>query len=138
MYFIKKSEANKFSFGRNWQDFVKNYLNEHRIEIAIKSLTDFLGFNDLRGKSFLDIGCGSGLFSYCAYILGATYIISFDVDIYSVECCKLLHQKAGNPSNWQIYHGSILDNKFLSKLQKADIVYSWGVLHHTGSMWEAI
>jgi len=126
-----------FSFGRNWQAFLRNF-DEDRVKNAEFSLTDFLNVPDLRGKSFLDIGCGSGLFSYAAFKLGAKRLVSFDVDPFSVECCKYLHGKAGTPSHWEVTEGSILDPGFLEGLGTFDIVYSWGVLHHTGRMWDAI
>jgi 2-polyprenyl-3-methyl-5-hydroxy-6-metoxy-1,4-benzoquinol methylase len=126
-----------FSFGRNWQNFLKSF-DEERLRIAESSLTEFLKLPDLKGKSFLDIGCGSGLFSYAAFSLGAERIVSFDVDPESVACCKYLHRLAGNPTNWEVHEGSILDKDFVSGLGTFDLVYSWGVLHHTGKMWDAI
>jgi len=126
-----------FSFGKNWQDFLKKF-NKERIKSAELSLTEFLNFKDLKNKSFLDIGCGSGIFSYAALRLGSKQVVSFDMDPLSVECCKYLHKEAGSPTNWTIYEGSILNSSFLSKLGKFDIVYSFGVLHHTGKIWEAI
>ncbi len=126
-----------FSFGKNWQVFLRT-VNEERIKVAERSISDFLGIGSLKGKSFLDIGCGSGLFSYAAFRLKANEIVSFDLDTFSVECCRHLKKEAGSPDNWKILTGSILDNGFISKLGKFDIVYSWGVLHHTGNMWVAI
>ena len=126
-----------FSFGRNWQAFLTS-LDEGRVTIAEQSLVNFLGFSDLKGKSFLDIGCGSGLFSYAAMKLGAERIVSFDLDEFSVQCCRYLHDRAQQPSHWEIRQGSILDKDLLSGLGKFDIVYAWGVLHHTGKMWEAV
>jgi 2-polyprenyl-3-methyl-5-hydroxy-6-metoxy-1,4-benzoquinol methylase len=126
-----------FSFGRNWQAFLKSF-DDERVKIAEESLTEFLGLPDLQGKTFLDIGCGSGLFSYAAFNLGAKRIASFDLDPFSVECCKYLRGKEHNPAHWDIYQGSVLDKGFLSGLGTFDIVYSWGVLHHTGKMWDAI
>ena len=131
------NEKITFSFGKNWQNFLKS-LDEDRFKNAELSLTEFLGVDNLQGKSFIDIGCGSGLFSYAAFNLGAKKIVSFDVDPFSVECCKYLHKKANSPKDWKIYEGSILDNNFVSKSGRFDIVYSWGVLHHTGKIWEAI
>ncbi len=125
-----------FSFGKNWQKFIRN-LTEDKFRSAEASLTEFLDPAGMQDKSFLDVGCGSGLFSHSAYKLGANKIISFDVDPYSVECCKYLHQKADAPKNWRVYKGSILDDNFISALGKFDIVYAWGVLHHTGKMWGA-
>lgn len=126
-----------FSFGRNWQEFLKS-LSEERIRIAEESLLEFLKVPDLRGKSFLDIGCGSGLFSLAAFRLGAENIVSFDVDPFSVECCMYLRANANRPENWNILNGSVLDEQFLAGMGEFDIVYSWGVLHHTGRMWDAI
>lgn len=126
-----------FSFGKNWQNFLKS-LDEDRFKNAELSLTKFLNLQTFQSRSFLDIGCGSGLFSYAALNLGAKKIVSFDLDPLSIECCSFLHKKANSPENWKIYRGSILDNSFISRLGKFDIVYSWGVLHHTGNMWNAI
>ncbi len=130
--------AENFFFGKNWETFVQDYLNQERITEAEKSLINFLQIDSLKDKTFLDIGCGSGLFSLAAYHLGASKVISFDLDHFSVKCCQYLREKAGTPANWEILVGSILDENFLAKLEKADIVYSWGVLHHTGKMWQAI
>lgn len=127
-----------FSFGKNWQDFVASSFSEARVREAMKSLTDFFGLERLDGMTFVDVGCGSGLFSLAAWRLGASQVTSFDLDPLSVECCKYLKEKEGNPANWVIQTGSVLDGEFLRTLDKFDIVYSWGVLHHTGNMWQAI
>ncbi len=34
--------------------------------------------------------------------------------------------------------GSVLDDAFMASLGTFDVVYSWGVLHHTGAMWRAL
>jgi 2-polyprenyl-6-hydroxyphenyl methylase/3-demethylubiquinone-9 3-methyltransferase len=127
----------RFAFGKNWQSFLKN-LNSVRIREAEKSLLKLLELGDLNGKSFLDIGSGSGLFSLSAEKLGAT-VTSFDYDLGSVACAKYLRSNF-SPGNakWEIQQGSVLDKSFLKTLDKYDIVYSWGVLHHTGDMWQAV
>jgi 2-polyprenyl-3-methyl-5-hydroxy-6-metoxy-1,4-benzoquinol methylase len=126
-----------FSFGRNWQIFLES-LDEERVKNAESSLSEFMDIDNLRGKTFLDIGCGSGLFSLAAYNLGAERIVSFDIDPFSVQCCRYLAGTKGNPDNWEISEGSILENDFVDRLGGFDVVYSWGVLHHTGKMWDAI
>ncbi|MEJ2719456.1 MAG: class I SAM-dependent methyltransferase [Deltaproteobacteria bacterium] len=126
-----------FSFGKNWQSFLEG-LDDERVRIAQESLTEFLKLDNLEGKSFLDIGCGSGLFSLAAYNLGARRVVSFDLDRLCVECCTFLRSRAGSPEHWQVHQGSILDDAFVSGLGTFDVVYAWGVLHHTGRMWDAI
>lgn len=128
----------RFGFGKNWEDYIKKHFSEERVEISRKHMLSFLGMEDLKGKTFLDIGCGSGLHSLAALRSGAEKICSFDYDPDSVATARRLKEFAGNPSHWEIHQGSILDKEFLRTIEPADIVYSWGVLHHTGSMWEAM
>ena len=133
-----EKEEIAFSFGKNWEEFVRKNFNQERIEISKKYLLEFLGLQDLSGKYFLDVGCGSGLFSLAALEAGAMKVVSFDVDSYSVKTTEKLRQMRGNPINWIVLEGSILDKTFTSNIEPADVVYSWGVLHHTGRMWEAL
>lgn len=126
-----------FSFGKNWKNYAET-INDTAIRIAREDIEDWLGIEGIDDKIVLDIGSGSGIHSLVFHQKGAKSLISFDYDIYSVETTKLLWEKAGKPGNWQITQGSILDKTFLEQLGKFNIVYAWGVLHHTGSMWEAI
>lgn len=127
-----------FSFGKNWENFLQKTLTPQKEQEAVQSIKQFAGIESLRGKSFVDIGCGSGLFSLAAQGLGAERIVSFDVDPFSVRCCQFLHEREGKPANWIVEEGSALDPAYLQKLGTFDFVYSWGVLHHTGKMREAI
>lgn len=127
-----------FSFGKNWAQFIKANFSDERIAIAQQHLLKFLGLKDLRGMYFLDIGCGSGIHSLAALKSGARHIISFDVDPFSVATTRKINEMFGNPPHWQVMHGSILDEQFIRTLEPADIVYSWGVLHHTGNLWQAL
>ena len=127
----------RYEFGRNWQDFL-SVLNDERIKVAEQSLLRMLELDTLAGKTFLDIGCGSGLFSLAAMRLGAEKVYSLDYDPQSVACAGELKQRYfADSSNWEIQRGSALDAPYLQSLGQWDIVYSWGVLHHTGDMWAA-
>ena len=127
----------RFRFGRNWKRF-SSLLDDTKIERAVASLQEMLDVSDLKGMRFLDIGSGSGLFSLAARRLGAK-VFSFDFDQDSVDCTKSLRDKYyQDDANWKIEQGSALDTQYLESLGKFDIVYSWGVLHHTGDMWNAL
>lgn len=125
----------RFEFGKNWQAFL-SVVDERRIDLAKASLEEMLKV-DLARKEFLDAGCGSGLFSLAARRLGAD-VTSFDLDLNSVECAKELRERFSAADKWEIATGSILDEAYLESLGQFDVVYSWGVLHHTGRMWQAL
>jgi len=126
-----------FSFGRNWDRYVLEHFSEERVETSKRQLLEFLGVS-IEGKSFLDIGCGSGIHSLAAHRAGAARIVSVDVDPFSVRAARTVREKAGSPPSWEVYEGSVLDLNFMSRIEPAEIVYSWGVLHHTGNLWEAM
>lgn len=126
----------RFEFGRNWSRFV-GLVDERRIQTAEDSLRSWLGVATLSGKRFLDVGSGSGLFSLAAHKLGAR-VQSFDYDPHSVESTRTLRKRAGDPEGWTVERGSMLDPNFLSHFEPADVVYCYGVAHHTGDMWTAL
>ena len=127
----------RFKFGQNWQRFLKT-LDDKRIAEAERSLTQMLEVKNLQGIRYLDIGSGSGLFSLAARRLGAR-VHSFDYDPQSVACAAELKQRFfPGDANWSIEEGSVLDGDYMQTLGKFEVVYSWGVLHHTGAMWTAL
>ncbi|MEV0322471.1 class I SAM-dependent methyltransferase [Streptomyces sp. NPDC050658] len=130
------SQGRRFAFGQNWRKFGQ-LIDEERIIGAQKSLENALGTTDLTGRTFLDIGCGSGLFSLAALRLGAR-VRSFDYDPDSVAAARKVRKEFAPDSEWDIECASILDAGFVKKLGQFDIVYSWGVLHHTGALWKAM
>ena len=135
---VEIARGDRFEFGENWRRFLR-VLTPERIAAAEESLRTMLDVRDLQGRSFLDIGSGSGLFSLAARRLGAR-VHSFDYDPQSVACTKELRQRyfRDDDNNWVIEAGSVLDTAYLESLGKFTIVYSWGVLHHTGAMWRAV
>ncbi|MEU8038348.1 methyltransferase domain-containing protein [Streptosporangium sp. NPDC049078] len=176
---LQVRRGERFAFGRNWKSFV-DLVDESRVQRAIDSLRATLEVEDLAGRTFLDVGCGSGLFSLAAHRLGAR-VHSFDSDAEAVESAvRLRHVFAPDVSlsvergatdaprtaerraadvpqtvergnidasrmterevvgaSWTIERASILDDGYLAGLGTFDVVYSWGVLHHTGAMWRA-
>ena len=131
------NKGRRFEFGKNWKYF-HSKINDERISISQLSLSEMLDAPCLSDKTLLDVGSGSGLSSLAAKNLGAN-VTSFDFDDTSVWCTSELKRRFYERDEcWKILQGSILDKKFLAQLGQFDIVYSWGVLHHTGKMWVAI
>jgi SAM-dependent methyltransferase len=134
---LLESTDRRFTFGENWQRFLEEVDNE-RIRAAEDSLREMLGVDDFAGLTFLDAGCGSGLFSLAATRLRASRVHSFDYDRQSVEATRMLAERYGRGANWAIEPGDVTDPAYCRSLGTFDVVYSWGVLHHTGAMWRAL
>src|SRR6185436_151625 len=124
------ARGERFEFGKNWSQFLP-IIDKERIERAERSLKEMLEVENLNGKTFLDIGSGSGLFSLAARRLGAQ-VHSVDFDPKSIFCTTELRKNYFRDDEaWSIAEASVLDNEYMSSLGQYDIVYSWGVLHHT-------
>ncbi len=133
---VERKERSKW--GKNWARFLR-VLDEDRMVEAEKSLSAMLEVENLKGKSFLDVGTGSGLFSLAAMRLGAARVHSFDYDPQCVACAQELKRRYfPEADQWTIEEGSALAHEYLSALGSFDVVYAWGVFHYTGKLWQAI
>ncbi len=130
---IEIKEGRRYQFGKNWLNYQK-LIKNITIQEAKEHIQEITKLDNLESKTFLDVGCGSGLFSLAAIQLGAK-VISFDFDKNSVKCTEKLKIKHKiQDSQWKVFEGSILDESIIDKVGQSDIVYSWGVLHHTGNL----
>lgn len=131
----KKNVA--FNFGINWNNFSTKFLDGAKLNIALNSLEQLIGMDNIKCKSFLDIGCGSGIFAIAASKSGAQKVVGIDISKESIETSLFNKQRFLPDGNVEFLHKSVFDDDF-NELGCYDIVYSWGVLHHTGDMWKAI
>ena len=133
---IKFDQSTHFDFGKNWSAYSET-ISDNDIDSAVEQLQHLLDLKTLNGKSFLDIGCGSGIHSLSALRLGAKKVHAIDVDPNSVDTTRKVLAKYWKKSNYIVEQQNIfeIDQELFSQY---DIVYSWGVLHHTGDMWNAI
>ena len=125
----------RFRFGENWQSFLST-IDDTSIAEAERNLTRLFPGGALTGKSFFDIGCGSGLAMLAAARLGAR-VSGIDLDPQSVAAARTLLGRHLPQSGWSVSVKSVFDLDPVSDGRFA-IVHSWGVLHHTGSMWRAV
>ena len=131
-----RSVETHFKFGENWRSFVDT-LSERSIEEAERGLTRLFPKGELQGRRLLDIGCGSGLHMLAAQRLGAAEIVGIDLDSVSVSTAQTLLSTHVSGRTWSVNVRSVFDLD-PNKDGVYDVVYSWGVLHHTGDMWIAI
>lgn len=132
---LKQVESH-FEFGENWLDYLR-HVDEAAVAEAERGLLKLVPAEAIAGSRFLDIGCGSGLHSLAALRLGARELVAVDIDPNSVKATSALLDKWAPDANRQVRLLSVFDAD-PAELGTFDIVYSWGVLHHTGAMWEAV
>jgi 2-polyprenyl-6-hydroxyphenyl methylase/3-demethylubiquinone-9 3-methyltransferase len=126
-----------FDFGANWADFSEQHVDSQRLAIAARSIQDLLQRPALTGLRILDIGCGSGLFSIAAHQLGAS-VTGVDINPRCIEVSQRNAALLAPESAIRFQLASALDERQMADLGSFDLVYAWGSLHHTGSMWRAI
>jgi len=125
--------VDRFAFGKNWQSFAA-IADEESISEAQRGLVKLFPNGELRGARILDVGCGSGLSMVAALRLGASHVHGIDIDPNSIKAASELLTRFDVGKSWSVETATLFD----LPPQSCDIVYSWGVLHHTGAMWPAL
>lgn len=126
--------SSHYEFGRNWSEFAAR-LPENAVDEAVASMSRLIRPEEIAGRHVLDIGCGSGLHALAALRLGAKSVHGIDLDPDSVSTSEALLTRFAPGQAWTLEQRSVFDS---AGLDRYDIVYSWGVLHHTGDMHRAI
>lgn len=128
-----------FDFGKNWKDYSEEALADSSLQASTESLKALFQKDSFSEMSFLDVGCGSGVFSIAAKKLGAPKVVGFDISRNSIEAARNNSLRFLESSQEiSFIQGSILDPDFVTKLGTFDAVYAWGSLHHTGDLWRAV
>ncbi|NCA22316.1 MAG: class I SAM-dependent methyltransferase, partial [Crocinitomicaceae bacterium] len=125
-------------FGENFEKNLLNRFNEENLLEAKSFLSHYLEFKDFSGKTFLDAGCGSGVFSIVAHQMGAK-VTTFDIEEEALNNLEILKTRFHiEPNQIKSFISDILDVNTLTSLGQFDLVMCWGVVHHTGNLWQAI
>lgn len=127
----------RFAFGANWKKFNK-IVDSQSIAYAVSCISQLVDSDKIQNKEVLDIGSGSGINALAFLRLGAKKVTCFDVDLDSVEATQsILQTYYPDKASWKVFQGDILDVD-PGEIGRYDLVYSWGVLHHTGNLHKAI
>lgn len=87
-----------------------------------------------KGRKVLDAGCGNGRWTYGFLKLGAR-VTAVD---YSQNALKIVSTSLGQNKNLAVRKVNLLELPRWLKKEKFDLVFSWGVLHHTGNIRKAL
>jgi 2-polyprenyl-3-methyl-5-hydroxy-6-metoxy-1,4-benzoquinol methylase len=138
--------ARQFDFGKNWTSFSQSALTPERVNRARLDFGKLMEGVLLRDRTFLDIGFGQGLAVCLAQEAGAR-VFANDINPKCGEALKSTSRffPSLDLNSIPVVIGSILDDAIVERLHQLsadasgfDVVHSWGVLHHTGAMKEAI
>src|SRR5689334_15093694 len=82
----------RYGFGKNWAEFIERRLSDKIVQDSMDHMRRLMHADSLKGKTFLDIGCGSGIHSLAALRLGADKVVAFDYDDDSVATSRKVRE----------------------------------------------
>jgi 2-polyprenyl-6-hydroxyphenyl methylase/3-demethylubiquinone-9 3-methyltransferase len=130
-----KEVSAHYEFGDNWRAFAEN-LTPVAVDQAVEGMRQLVREDEIVGRDVLDIGCGSGLHALAALRLGAASVTAIDIDPNSVATAQDVLRRYAEPgARWSVAVKSVFE---IEDMAEFPVVYSWGVLHHTGDMYDAI
>ena len=100
-------------------------------------MTRLISEETIKGARVLDIGCGSGIHALAFTRLGASSVTAIDIDPASVATTRATLERFAPDADYRCEVANVLQPESMPE-GDFDIVYSWGVLHHTGAMWDAV
>lgn len=92
----------------------------------------FAEFQKWNGKNVLELGCGIGTDSINFYRNGANLTV-VDISSESLNICKERFKVYFNGNKVEFYHGDIEKLSEIIPIKKYDLIYSFGVIHHTSN-----
>jgi ubiquinone/menaquinone biosynthesis C-methylase UbiE len=112
-----------------WTEYVPE------LEASEKHWRLFYSPQEVRGKSVLDAGCGTGIFSIIFARNGAGRVIGIDISPGSLETARTLKTRFA-VDNAEFRLQDMLGLPFADG--SFDIVWAWGTVHHTTDPFRAI
>ena len=112
----------RFAFGENWASFAAQ-LTDNQIVSATEGLQRLLPAYLFVGRSFLDLGCGSGLHALAALRLGVRTLMAVDLDPLSAHTTRAVLTTHAHRDDWTVRHTNLFD------LSPHD-VGQWDIVYH--------
>jgi len=122
-------KATSIPFTKNYHDQIEDYRYSMTPEVF-----EFAQFTRYSGKKVLEVGVGAGT-DFCQWVKAGCIITGIDLTSEAVKntASKLASQ------NLSGYDLRVADAENLPfKDETFDLVYSWGVIHHTANMQKAL
>jgi SAM-dependent methyltransferase len=98
---------------------------KHFVEPHILPFADFTRW---KGKKVLEVGCGLGTAGACFVEAGATYT-GVELSAESLSVCKKCFASFGHQGSFYVADAEQLSS--VVPVEQYDLVYSFGVIHHT-------